>query len=436
VNILVHYLPDSPGAKEITRSVELAVRHGDLSPGDQLPAVRGLASALGVSPSTVAAAYQDLRRRGITTGSGRGGTRIRARPAVSTRPRLTVPPHARDLLSGAPDPRLLPALPCRRPAHRRYDEPPVAPRLARLATGQLAADGIDPANLAVTGGALDGVERVLNAWLAPGDRVIVEDPGHPVTLDLVAAMGFRPVPVRLDELGIRPDALAAALARDAEAIILTPRAQAATGAAWDTGRAADLRQVLARRPGLLTIEDDHAGPVAGAPVHSVCAGRERWAVLRSVSKSLGPDLRLAVLAGDEVTVGRVEGRQALGTGWVSYQLQETVADLWADQPTVELLRKASQTYAERRIAVQSALRRHGIAATGQSGLTSWIPVADEEGMVSGLLAAGWAVAPGQRFRIASPAGVRISFASLPPAEAAAFAGDLARCLRQRHARAD
>jgi DNA-binding transcriptional MocR family regulator len=416
--------------------VERAIRHGDLSPGDRLPPVRGLASALAVSPSTVAAAYQDLRRRGITAGGGRAGTRIRARPAVSARPRLASPPHARDLLSGVPDPKLLPALPRRRPAHRRYDEPPVAPRLARLATEQLAADRIDPANLAVTGGALDGVERVLNAWLAPGDRVIVEDPGHPVTLDLVAAMGFVPVPVQLDELGVRPERLAAILASDAGAIILTPRAQAATGAAWDAGRAADLRQVLDTRPDLLTIEDDHAGPVAGVPVQSVCAGRQRWAVLRSVSKSLGPDLRLAVLAGDEVTVGRVEGRQALGTGWVSYQLQETVADLWADPSALELLRRASETYTERRTAVQSALRRHGIAATGRSGLTSWIPVPDEEGTVAGLLTAGWAVAPGQRFRIAASTGVRISFASLQPAEATAFAGDLAHCLRQRHARAD
>jgi DNA-binding transcriptional MocR family regulator len=85
--------------------------------------------------------------------------------------------------------------------------------------------------------------------------------------------------------------------------------------------------------------------------------------------------------------------------------------------------------------VQSALRQHGIAATARSGLTSWIPAAEEDSTVAGLLAAGWAVAPGQRFRVAAPAGVRISFASLEAAEAGALAGDLARCLRQRHARA-
>ena len=110
---------------------------------------------------------------------------------------------------------------------------PVAPRLRRLAAEQLAADGIDATSLMVTGGALDAIERVLATWLTPSDRVIVEDPGHAVTFDLVAAMGYTAVPVPVDSLGLRPAELAAALARGAGAVVMTPRAQAATGAAWD-----------------------------------------------------------------------------------------------------------------------------------------------------------------------------------------------------------
>ena len=153
-----------------------------------------------------------------------------------------------------------------------YAEAPVAPRLRRLAAGQLAADGIDTASLTVTGGALDAIERVLATWLTPADRVIVEDPGHAVTYDLLAAMGFTTVPVPVDDLGIRPDGLAAALARGAGAVIVTPRAQAATGAAWDAGRAAEIAGVLRRHPATGVIEDDHAGPVAGVPGFTACAG--------------------------------------------------------------------------------------------------------------------------------------------------------------------
>jgi DNA-binding transcriptional MocR family regulator len=447
VNILVRYRPQGRTAKEISASVEAGVQTGQLSPGDQLPPVRERAGQLGVSPTTVAAAYGELRRRGITTGTGRAGTRIRGAPPVSSRVYLRAPAGTRDLVTGGPDPDLLPLLPARpaRRSSRMYAEAPVAPRLRRLAAGQLAADGIDAASLTVTGGALDGIERVLGTWLTPSDRVLVEDPGHAVTFDLLAAMGYAAVPVPVDDLGIRPAELASALTRGAGALIVTPRAQAATGAAWDADRAAAIGEVLRRHPSVGVIEDDHAGPVAGTPAFSVTAGlaapkgqkgTERWIIMRSVSKSLGPDLRLAVLAGDEATITRVAGRQALGTGWVSYQLQEMVADLWADPTVAAQLAGAADIYAGRRDALRSALHRHGITASGRSGFTCWVPVSDEDGVASSLAAAGWAVAPGQRFRIAAAPGVRISSARLEPADAAAFAAEFARALHHRVSRLD
>ena len=438
MNILVRYRLRGGNAREISDSVEAGVRTGQLTPGDQLPPVRELAVQLGVSPTTVAAAYADLRRRGITAGAGRAGTRIRAAPPVSVRGYLRPPAGARDLISGSPDPDLLPGLPARaasRPA-RMYAQAPVSPRLRPLAAGQLTADGIDATHLMVTGGALDGIERVLATWLTPSDRVIVEDPGHAVTFDLLAAMGYTAVPVPVDELGIRPAELAAALARGAGALIVTPRAQAATGAAWDADRAAAIAETLAPYPSLGVIEDDHAGPVAGAPAFTACGGRGRWVTIRSVSKSLGPDLRLAVAAGDEATIARVAGRQALGTGWVSYQLQDLVADLWADPSVPRALASAARVYAGRREALRAGLREHGISATGRSGLTCWVPVSDEEGVASRLAEAGWAVAPGQRFRIAAPPGVRISFATLDSADAPSFAADFAGALRHRASRLD
>lgn len=439
--------------------MESGVRSGQLTPGEQLPPVRELAGQLGISPTTVAAAYSELRRRGITTGTGRAGTRIRAAPPVSSRVFLRAPAGTRDLVTGGPDPELLPLLPARpaRRSTRMYAEAPIAPQLHRLAAGQLAADGIDTASLTVTGGALDGIERVLATWLTPSDRVIVEDPGHAVTFDLLAAMGYAVVPVPVDDLGIRPAELATALTRGAGAVIVTPRAQAATGAAWDADRAAEIGAVLRRYPSVGVIEDDHAGPVAGVPAFSACAslagskgvtgpngmtgpngvkGPDRWVVMRSVSKSLGPDLRLAVLAGDEATITRVAGRQALGTGWVSYQLQEMVADLWADPSVTAQLRTAADIYTGRREALRSALHRHGITASGRSGFTCWVPVSDEEGVASSLAAAGWAVAPGQRFRIAAAPGVRICFARLEQPDAASFAAEFARALRHRVSRLD
>lgn len=431
----VRYQLTGGTAHEIAASVEKAIRTGDVRPGEMLPTVRGLAAELGVSPATVAAAYRELGRRGIAAGSGRSGTQVRGAPPISARLPMAVPSGVRDLRSGGPDPALLPTLPPLRQSSRLYGEAPVSPRLGRVATAHMSREGIDTSCLAVVGGALDGVERLLGAWLRPGDRVAVEDPGYTAALDLLGALGLEVVPVGMDERGVRPASLAVALDREVQAVVLTPRAQNPMGAAWDALRVEELRAVIRPHDDVLIIEDDHAGPAAGVPAFTLCGDRTKWATVRSVSKWLGPDLRVAVVAGDPTTVSRIEGRQALGTGWVSYLLQEAVADLWGTRSTVKLLDRASVTYARRREALVRALAEEGFVATGSSGLTLWVPVSDEHAVVAGLAQGGWAVSPGERFRIASPPGIRIAFASLEEHEAPDLAGALARCIHQQPRRA-
>lgn len=430
------YILTGRTAHELVASVEEALRRGALRPGDRLPAVRALAASTGLSPTTVAAAYGELRRRGITTGAGRAGTRVRPRPPVSGRVDVDLPAGVRDLRSGQPDPALLPPLPARRPPTRLYGEPAVSPALRAVAERWLGDDGVDASELAVVGGALDGVERVLSAWARPGDRVVVEDPGYAPALDLLAAMGLQAVPVALDDRGVVPSGLGAALDQAPAALLVTPRAQNPTGAAWDGDRRRAVATVLGRHPDLLVIEDDHAGPVAGQPAHTVGGVTTRWATIRSVSKWLGPDMRVAVVAGDAATMGRVQGRQALGTGWVSYQLQDAVAELCTGPGLESLLARATATYTARRTALAEALGRVGLPVSGRSGLTTWVEVDDEVGVVSGLLAAGWAVTAGDRFRIASAPAVRIGHATLTGADADRLATDLAAVLRQPATRRD
>lgn len=63
-----------------------------------------------------------------------------------------------------------------------------------------------------------------------------------------------------------------------------------------------------------------------------------------------------------------------------------------------------------------------------SGLNVWIAVPDETGAVAALLQRGWAVAPGARFRLASPPGIRITVATLGAEEVPRLAADLAEVL--------
>lgn len=277
----------------------------------------------------------------------------------------------------------------------------------------------------MVGGALDGIERVLRVHLAPGDRVGLEDPGWRSLYHLIASLNLIPVPIAVDDDGILPDALHRSAASGLNALIATPRAQNPTGAAFGRKRAAELERIVQPHAGLLLIEDDHAGPVSGSVYESMVGeGRETWAVVRSVSKSFGPDLRVAVMAGDAATIARVQVRQLLGPGWISHILQRTVAQIWSDPATSPLVDRATKTYEARRRALIEALRRRSIQARGKTGLNVWIEVREEAAVVAALLARNWAVAAGQEFRMTSEPAIRVTISTLRSDEAEAFAQDL------------
>ncbi|MFC7310544.1 aminotransferase class I/II-fold pyridoxal phosphate-dependent enzyme [Streptomyces monticola] len=411
-------------AAEIAACVERGVAGGELAPGQLLPPMRELAADLGVNPNTVAAAYRTLRERGVIETAGRRGSRVRARPAITARDaiRVEVPEGVRDVSTGNPDPALLPSLAgVLGAAGERCDRDPVLygdaavePELARMARADFDADGVPAGPVAVASGSLDAIERVLAAHLKPGDAVALEDPGWGSLLDLIPALGLRGVPVGVDDEGPLPDDVERALREGARAIVVTDRAQNPTGAAVSAARARALRSVLAAHPEVLLIEDDHGHRIVDLPLHPLAGATDRWAVVRSIAKAYGPDLRLAVLTGDAVTVDRVSGRQRLGPGWVSRLLQYAVVGLWSEKAVDA--RVVAGSYGERRDALIGALARRGVTAHGRSGMNVWVPVADETGAVARLLHAGWAVAPGARFRMSAAPGLRITVSPLAAAE--------------------
>ncbi len=415
---------------------------GALEPGQLLPPMRELAARLGVNPNTVAAAYRTLRERGVIETDGRRGSRVRARPATTGREyiRVEVPEGVRDVAAGNPDPALLPPLAAafaaaagqgdRQPV--LYGEAAVEPELERIARADLDADGVPDGPVAVTSGSLDAIERVLAAHLKPGDAVAVEDPGWGSLLDLVPALGLRTVPVGVDDDGPLPEGVRAALAAGARALIVTDRAQNPTGAAVTATRARALRSVLRQHPETLLVEDDHGHRIVDLPLHPLAGTTRHWALVRSAAKAYGPDLRLAVLTGDAVTVDRVRGRQQLGPGWVSRIVQRAVVRLWTDGAVDA--RAVAAAYGRRRDALIGALAERGVAAHGRSGMNVWIPVPDETGAVARLLHAGWAVAPGARFRMSAPPGIRVTVSALTEAETEPLADAIAAAVARGTAR--
>ncbi len=433
---MAQYQLRGDSANELAASLEEAIVRGDLRPGQALPPVRRIAGELEISPTTVTAALARLRARGLIVSRERSRSHVSWRPPLrGPWPLLGVPEGARDLATGNPDPQLLPNLtPFLRelaPAMRLYAEEPALPELLRLAATEFRKAGIPGEHVAIVSGALDGIERALAAQLRAGDLVAIEDPGYPGVIDLCRALGLGLAPVELDERGMLPDSLAQALAAGAAAVVLTPRGQNPTGAALDHERAEQLRTVLAQQPDVMVLEDDHLGPVVDAPRITITTERARWAAARSVSKSLGPDIRLALLAGDQQTIERVEGRQLLGPQWVSHILQRLVVALWSDEAVQGRLMQARGVYRERRRELVTQLAEQGIEVSAPTGLNVWVPVPDEAAAVRELLGHGWAVSAGAPFRLQAPPAIRITTSTLQPDESRRLAADVAAAIRPR-----
>lgn len=477
--VLEQYQIAGRGSARIAESIEEGINAGALGPGDLLPPIRDLAAQLGVSAGTVAAAYRLAGRRGLTTSDRRRGTKVRAwqhehgprTPAGTTRfeaaerhGRRDLPAPSRDsvadLASGNPDPLLLPdlapllarlagvpSLPGMAGADGSaayeapsYGGPLFHPRLEEAATVRLARDGLPVRQLTCTSGALDAIYRILTTSLRPGDRVALEDPGWPSLLGGVRRWGLVSVPLPVDDEGPDPQRLWDVLAAGARAAVVTRQAQNPTGAALSPRRASDLAEVFARYEGALLIEDDHGDGIAGPDptevVGSVVAARPpggRHAFVRSASKAYGPDLRVAVVAGDPATVSRIETSIASTSGWVSHLLQQLVAELWTDSSVAERVADAAAEYRRRRGALIGALEQCGVPAVGRTGLNVWVPLppgasTDEASCVSELLAAGWRVAGGAPWRLVSSPALRVTVASLPAADAGRLATAVARAL--------
>ncbi len=430
------YWPGGRSVESLVADVEQAVRSGSLTDGSLLPPVRELANRLDLSATTVANAYRTLRLRGIARGEGRRGTFINALSSVGDVD-VEVPDGTRNLARGNPDPALLPDL--RSHLMKAIPNSPdlygsdlIDDNLAQACREMFVSDGVPNGKLILCNGALDGIERLLLTQLRPGDGVAVEDPCFAASHRLILGLGLVPVPVAIDDFGMTPGALAEALKNNnVRAVIATPRAHNPTGAAFNDERASALGKVLRKHPDLLVIEDDHAGPVAGVKAHSVCHGLSRWAIVRSFSKWLSPDFRTAAMIGDDITIERVASRYLLGAGWVSHMLQRTIASALRGREVAKGVARAAATYTSRRVALVDSLADIGISATGVSGLNVWIPVTSEAAVVSGLISRGWAVAPGEVFRMKTGPAIRVTTASLDVDQASEFANDLRLAMAHR-----
>lgn len=245
--------------------------------------------------------------------------------------------------------------------------------------------------------------------------------------------GFSANPASVDREGMLPDQLELALQKGARAVILTPRAHNPTGCSLSASRAAQLQEILARYPQTLVIVDDHFALLSACHWYPVIAKETtHWAVVRSMSKTLGPDLRPAIVASDPLTSGKLRLRLNSGSQWVSHLLQDLACACLNDETYQHTLAQTQQFYAAQQQKLTAALRRHGIELPVGDGLNMWLPLEDNSRAIAFALAkSGWLVREGEVFGVNTPAhGLRITLSTLSDSDIDKLATDIHQALKR------
>jgi GntR family transcriptional regulator/MocR family aminotransferase len=242
-----------------------------------------------------------------------------------------------------------------------YGDPRGSESLRKELAGWLArARGLraDPGDIIVVTGVAQAL-ALLGQWLnAHTDgRIAMEDPGSRGSRDALAHWGLRPVPIPVDDEGLRVADLAGS---GLPAVMLTPAHQFPTGVALAPARR---RRLLdwAADTGALVIEDDYDAEYRydRAPVPALQASAPgQVAYAGSTSKTLAPGLRLGWLVPPRrLHADLVAAKRAADLGSPALP-QLVLAQLIASGELERHIRLVRKRQRARRDALLGALREH------------------------------------------------------------------------------
>lgn len=430
------------------------IRDHAMAAGARLPSVRAAARRHGLSPSTVVAAYDLLQAQGLVEARAQRGFFVResmpgpARPQAPARP--APPLDAATLVrcmfehqgGRAPSPGIgtLPAdwldLPLlhgalrramaedqRDPASLRYGDPAGDARLRTALARRLADFGIaaEAGQIVTTVGATAALDLVSRLLLAPGDSVLVDEPGWPVEFARLAQMGVKCVPVpraadgpdrtvlrRLLEGWQGPD--------KPRALITVSVLHNPTGSSLTLAAAHELLK-LAEAHALTLVEDDTYAWLAPAQAPRLAAldQLQRTVYIGGFAKILTPNWRVGYLAAAPALVERAIDRKLLSM-LAAPGLTERALAIALEQGSLRrhAERVGKRLDAARQRSVRLARDAGFGFATPPQGLFGWLDTGvDSDAMSQRLHAEGWLLAPGSLFT-ATPRRsslMRINFAA-------------------------
>lgn len=323
----------APAYRSLADGLRLLVADGRIPAGTRLPSERSLTDALGLSRTTVTRAYAVLRESGwlaSRAGSGSVAT-LPAGSATRTRSGSLAPAQPAE---GVID---LTCAATRAPSGVQAAYERAVEQLPRHLTGtgyhllglpdlrDAVADRFTERGLSttadqimVTTGAVTGLSVVVHALLGAGDRVVIETPTYPNSMELLRGSQIRLVPVPVDPDGWDVAHAVATIRRaSARAALLLPDFHNPTGNLMTDADRAAVAEAL-RRAGTTPIVDE---------------------TVAEVDLEGGPLPRpFAAHAPDAVTVGGTSKVYwgGLRIGWVRVPHRRMMDDLLDARTTVDL----------------------------------------------------------------------------------------------------
>lgn len=221
--------------------------------------------------------------------------------------------------------------------------------------------GVEPARILLTNGALQGFVLIAQR-LAPGRRVLVERPTYDRPLKILHGLGAEIVPLAMDDEGLDPDALEAALKTGPPPAFLytIPTFQNPSGRTLSVERRRRLAELAAER-NLLVLEDDPYGLVRydGDPLPSIfeLARSDQIAYCSSFSKTVAPGLRVGWYVLPPKLAAEIEALAVSTYISPPYLSQATVFEFLRRDSFGPNLERVNGLLRERRDAMLEALAR-------------------------------------------------------------------------------
>ena len=267
-------------------------------------------AAFGHSPSAGSPADSDVRVAGRVAALSTS--------APYALPRNALAPGVIRLVSGAPAPESLPLSDFARVAGELLGNPSTG--AAALAYGPhagvpalrewiAAREGVDPAKVLVTNGALHGIALTFAALIEPGDTIVLDDPVFPDTVRLAEQYGGQVLPVRVGPGGIDVAYIADQLAAGVRIKLVYTVADFHNPAGGVLSSADRSRLVgLAERYGFVILSDNPYRDTTfdGTYVEDFDSESSRVVKVGTFTKTLGAGLRLGWVSGPPWLIPHLE----------------------------------------------------------------------------------------------------------------------------------